>query len=140
LILLDTHVWIWWSTGSDKLAARHSQLIDAGEPDGITVSAFSVWEVAMLVAKNRIDLGQPLQGWLDRIAQIPTMHILPATPQILVDSTILPGEFHADPADRIIVATARAHDATLLTNDSKILAYQHARSVGPTDLPAGGTA
>ena len=86
----------------------------------------------MLVSKKRLELREPVQQWLDRVVRIPTLHLLPASPQILLDSTRLPGSFHKDPADRIIVATARAHSSPLLTTDEKILAYGHVQSVGPT--------
>ena len=62
---------------------------------------------------------------------IPTLHLLAVTPQILLDSTQIPGEFHADPADRIIVATARRHAIRLLTTDAKILRYQNVDAIGP---------
>lgn len=106
-------------------------MIDESEADGIAVSAFSIWEVAMLIKKQRLQLRDPLPVWLNRILQIPTLHLLPASPQILVDSTLLPGPFHDDPADRIIVATARAHGGPLLATDGRILAYPHVLSVGP---------
>jgi len=132
MILLDTQVWVWWTEGGEKLSERHRQIIDTGEAEGIAACAFSVWEVAMLVSKKRLELREPVQQWLDRVVRIPTLHLLPASPQILLDSTQLPGSFHKDPADRIIVATARAHSSPLLTTDEKILAYGHVQSVGPT--------
>jgi len=132
MILLDTQVCIWWTADGDKLSERHRQIIEAGERDGIAISAITVWEAAMLVSKGRIDLASTSQQWLARIMAIPTLHIVPASPQILIDSTQLPGEFHKDPADRIIVATARSMGSTLLTTDAKILSYQHVVTAGPT--------
>jgi PIN domain nuclease of toxin-antitoxin system len=131
-ILLDTHVWIWWSIDSPRLSEGHRQATAAGEPDGIAVSGFSVWEVAMLASKNRIDLGGPAQVWLDRVLAVPPLHVLPVTPQLLLDSTVLPATFHADPADRIIVATARTYGLTLLTADRDILDYPHVNTLAPT--------
>ena len=132
MILLDTHVWVWWSIDSERLSAGHRRLIDEGEQDGIGVSVFSFWEVAMLAARNRVDLGGgTVEQWFARVSAIPTLHVLPLTPQIALDSTTLPGAFHADPADRIIVATARAYAMPLLTEDRQILGYPHVRSIGP---------
>jgi len=85
----------------------------------------------MLVSKNRLKLSEPAQVWLDRVLAIPTVRVLEVTPQILLDSTQLPDDFHGDPADRIIVSTARAHRLALLTTDAKILTYKHVHSVGP---------
>jgi PIN domain nuclease of toxin-antitoxin system len=133
MILLDTHVWVWWSIDSDRLSAKHREIIDAGEVDGIGVSVFSFWEVAMLAKKkNRIDLGgETVDQWFARVTRVPTLRVVPVTPQLFLESTTLPEPFHADPADRIIVATARAHGSPLLTEDREILEYAHVRSIGP---------
>jgi len=131
MILLDTQVLIWWTLKSDQLSEHHRKLIDSEEHSGIAASAFSVWEVGMLVSKNRLKLSEPAQVWLDRVLAIPTVRVLEVTPQILLDSTQLPDDFHGDPADRIIVSTARAHRLALLTTDAKILTYKHVHSVGP---------
>jgi len=93
MILLDTQVWVWWTEGGEKLSERDRQIIDTGEAEGIAACAFSVWEVAMLVSKKRLELREPVQQWLDRVVRIPTLHLLPASPQILLDSTRLPGKF-----------------------------------------------
>lgn len=131
MVMLDTQVWVWWTTQSGRLSERHRQIIDENEADGIAASAFSVWEVAMLVSHGRLDLKEPLQAWFDRVLSIPTLHVLQASPQILMDSTCLPGEFHKDPADRIIVSTAISHSLSLLTTDRKILDYPHVQGIGP---------
>jgi PIN domain nuclease of toxin-antitoxin system len=131
MIMLDTQVCVWWTTDSARLTDGHRRVIEEAERDGIAASVFSVWEVAMLSTKGRVELNGTLQDWFDRVTSIPTLHLLPATPQILLDSTRLPGAFHPDPADRIIVATARAYATNLLTTDRKILAYEHVRTVAP---------
>lgn len=131
MIMLDTQVLVWWVENSNRLSASHKSVIDASERDGLRASAISIWEIAMLVSKRRLDVGMLVSSWLDKVLAIPTLHIVAATPQILVNSTELPGSFHPDPADRIVVATARAYEEPLLTTDRKILAYAHVRSVGP---------
>ncbi|HET6248055.1 MAG TPA: type II toxin-antitoxin system VapC family toxin [Tepidisphaeraceae bacterium] len=131
MILLDTQVCFWWSTNSPRLSPRHRQLIDEAEPDGLAISSFTVWEVAMLSSRNKVPLHITVDHWLDQLLAIPTLHILPASPKILIESTRLPGEFHKDPADRIIVATARDIGSPLLTTDRAILAYSNVRAIGP---------
>jgi len=132
MILLDTHVFLWWSTPDPELSPRHAALIEEREKAGVAVSAITFWQVALLVAKGRLDLkGETLQQWFDRVQLIPTVIVLEASPRILVASTTLPGDFHPDPADRIIVATAIEHGLSLLTEDRKILDYPHVRTISP---------
>jgi PIN domain nuclease of toxin-antitoxin system len=114
------------------LSPRHAALTAEREKAGIAISAITFWEVAMLVGKRRLDLkGETLQRWFDRVQMIPTVIVLEASPRILVASTTLPGDFHPDPADRIIVATAIEHGLSLLTEDRKILDYEHVRTIAP---------
>ncbi len=77
----------------------------------------------MLVAKNRLTVTKPLYQWVKEVLAQPGMNLYPLTPEIAIESSFLPGSFHGDPADRIIVATARIADLTLLTRDSKIINY-----------------
>ena len=129
MILLDTHIWVWWVTSVDKLSARQAEAIRASESDAIGVSAISCWEVAKLVALGRLALALPLDDWVEVALQYPGVTLLPLTAQIAIASTRLPGEFHNDPADQIIVATARAHDCPLLTRDGKILRYPEVNTI-----------
>ena len=82
MIMLDTQVLVWWTTDSPDLSDGHRQVIEEAERDGIAASAFSVWEVAMLSKKGRLELKRPFQLWFDRVTSIPTLHLLPATPQL----------------------------------------------------------
>ena len=93
------------------------------DAEGLGVSAITPWEIAMLVAKGRLHLALEVGVWVDRALSLPGVALLPIEPAIAVDSVRLPGEFHADPADRLIVATARHWPATLLTGDHAILRY-----------------
>lgn len=81
----------------------------------------------MLVAKERIALSMDVSEWLSVIGEIASVYFMPVDNEIAVKSTELPGEFHKDPADRIIVATARKLAAPLVTADTKIQAYPHVR-------------
>lgn len=127
MILLDTHVWIWWVHGDSSLSARHRALLETADSGGFGISAISCWEVAKLVERGRLLLPCPVQEWLHLALSYPGIRLIELTPAICVESTRLPGEFHRDPADQIIVATSRVLGAPLLTLDEKILAYPHVR-------------
>jgi PIN domain nuclease of toxin-antitoxin system len=130
MIVLDTHIWVWWVHGSEQLASSQTQIIQASETDTIGVSAISAWEVAKLAEYRRLELPCPLLKWLDAALSYPGIRLIELTPTIAVESTRLPGEFHRDPADQIIVATARLYDCPLVTSDSRILKYPHVKTVG----------
>jgi PIN domain nuclease of toxin-antitoxin system len=136
MIVLDTHIWVWWVHGDDKLPPMYKAYIQDNESTGLGVSAISCWEVAKLVENNRLSLPIAADEWLDQALTYPGVRLLELTPQIAVASTQLPGVFHRDPADQIIVATARVYDCPLVTLDGKILAYQHVQVVPPSATPA----
>jgi PIN domain nuclease of toxin-antitoxin system len=125
VIILDTHVWVWWVNQSAELTAPMRQTIEDHGPEGLGVSIISCWEVAKLVERGRLQLTMPVDLWIEQALNSPTVELLDLTPRIVVESTQLPGEFHRDPADQMIVATARVYDIPLLTADSKLLGYSH---------------
>lgn len=127
MILLDTATWIWRASDPERLSPRARRAID--QADGALVSAISVWEVAMLVAKRRIQLDRPVERWVDIALALPGIQLAPLEPAIAVRSTKLPGEFHPDPADRIIVATALENSVPILTPDERIRSYPHVQTV-----------
>jgi PIN domain nuclease of toxin-antitoxin system len=129
MIVLDTHIWVWWVDESPQLSARHTQLIQDNEPSGLGISAISCWEVAKLVEYGRLQLECAIEEWMEQAVAYPGIELLPLTPQIAIESTKLPGNFHRDPADQIIVATARVHDLPILTVDRLILDYPHVRTL-----------
>lgn len=118
MIILDTHAWIWWRNESPNLSKKAQEAILTADMIGIPV--INCWELAMLVSKERIGLSMDVQVWIDLALQHPIVKLLPLTPEIAVRSTRLPGDFHGDPADRIIVATSLTHNGTLITKDQKI--------------------
>ncbi|NER93143.1 MAG: type II toxin-antitoxin system VapC family toxin [Symploca sp. SIO1B1] len=118
MIILDTHAWIWWSNESTKLAPHAKKIIQEANLVGVT--AISCWELAMLVAKGRLELSMDVQIWIDLALQRPKVILLPLTPEIAVLSTRLPGNFHGDPADRLIVASSLVHQAALVSKDAEI--------------------
>jgi len=129
VIVLDTHIWIWWVHGDAQLSNAHRAYLQAHEAQGLGVSIISCWEVAKLVEYNRLKLPSPVADWLDQALAYPGIRLLDLTPRIVVESTQLPGTFHRDPADQMIVATARVHNCPLMTVDAKILAYPHVQKV-----------
>lgn len=129
VILLDTHVRFWWAQGDSRLSLHHARVLnEALETQTIAVSAFSCWEVAMMVSRQRVEISVPVLDWILDALEPSGVSLLPITPEIAAQSVALPGDLHGDPADRIIIATARVHSALLLTEDAKILAYPHVQT------------
>lgn len=122
MILLDTQTLVWFYEGESTLGEKARILIDAAS-DMRSCSAISFWELAMLADKSRVSLSLPVDRWTARVAKIGRIAILPVTGELGIDAGELPGGIHGDPADRIIVATARALDCALVTTDRKILAH-----------------
>lgn len=110
---------------SQELSTEQQQIIATQQADGLGVSIISCWEVAKLVELGRLQLTLPVEEWLAAALHYPGIQLFDLTPRIAVESTQLPGTFHRDPADQIIVATARVHGLPLLTADGKILDYPH---------------
>jgi len=125
MILLDTHIWVWWVNESEQISTRLVDLIESNIENDLAVSIISCWEIAKLVEKDRLELVHPIGKWLDIALNYPGVTLLDLTPKIVVESTQLPGDFHKDPADQMIVATARIYDIPLVTVDAKMIAYQH---------------
>lgn len=130
MIILDTHVLVWWVADPRRLSAKARKAIETAKKEGsVAISAISVWEVGMLVARNRLQLTMDVRVWIEKIRELPFVRFLPVDTEVALDSVFLPGNLHADPADRIIVATARQLGASLVTSDSKIRRYAHVVSV-----------
>jgi PIN domain nuclease of toxin-antitoxin system len=119
--LLDTHAWIWWADHDARLGATAISALDRLPPDQRPfVSDISLWEVAMLVERGRLEIDIPLREWLDAAAHPRSVRIIPITPAISAGVAALPSTFHRDPADRVIVATSLAMDIPLFTLDRRI--------------------
>jgi len=122
--VLDTHVLLWWVDGSAALSQRARQLIDSlVDASAIHVSSISVWEVGMLVAGGRLELAIATDEWIARCEALPFLTFVPVDNPIALASTRLPGRPPADPADRIIIATARSLGAAVVTKDRRIRSY-----------------
>lgn len=120
-LLLDTHVWLWWLTGSAQLPAAHRDAFDLAAARQLpALSAISLWDAQMLVAKRRIVLTEPFAQWIASVAAPDAVRLLPVDVDVIAELHALPASFHGDPADRLIVATARAHALPLATHDRTI--------------------
>jgi PIN domain nuclease of toxin-antitoxin system len=124
-LLLDTHVWIWLMTGEPgRLSPDALGPIEVAKDRGdVHIAAISLWEVAMLESRGRLRLSMDCLAWIRAALTAPGVDLVPLTPEVAVASAYLPGEFHGDPADRLLVATARTHDLILVTKDERILTY-----------------
>jgi PIN domain nuclease of toxin-antitoxin system len=125
-LLLDTHIWIWLSFGTPGVfsPAMQKRLDLSNRANPLHVSFISTWEVAMLSVKGRLNLDMPTRVWIEQSLSHPAMRLVALdNPTVAVECNELPGDFHADPADRLLVATARIGGYTLVTRDQKILDY-----------------
>ena len=132
MIVIDTHVLIWWVSGSDQLSVKAGAAIDAelaSSKGKIFVSSISAWEIAMLVSKDRLQLSMNVDSWIEIVKGIETVQFVPLDNKVAIESTRLPGEFHKDPADRMIVSLARSLSLPLVTADEKILNYAHVKTL-----------
>lgn len=122
---------MYWCGGVQILSKKATQLINSNlEVEGsILISSISTWEVAMLVANNRLILSMDIDSWLNEVARIPAVEFVPLDNAVAVKSTQLPGEFHKDPAHRTIVSLARHLSLELITADEKIIQYPHVKTV-----------
>ena len=132
MIILDTHIWIWWVDDNERLTEKQKKLIYQYQNQGLGISIISCWEIAKLVEKNRLILSCSVEEWLEKACNYPNVKILDLTLPIIIKSTQLIG-FHKDPVDQLIVATANIYDCLLLTADQKILNYPHVKTFNDLD-------
>ena len=123
-LLLDTHVWIWEVGGTGRLSPTiRKQINEAAQAGRLRLSAISIWEISMLASRGKMEFGKPIIPWIAEARAKSRIVIEPLSPEIAVESCYLPGGFRSDPADEILVATARVTGATLMTRDRRILDY-----------------
>ena len=129
-LLLDTHIWLWYAIGDERLGvASRARTQDEIDADGVTVSAMSAWEVLMHWSEGRVRLSKPPEAWVLAALSVPQIAVAPVTSEIAAAAALLPGEAPADPADRMLAATARQDDLVLATRDRELLAYGDAGHV-----------
>ena len=130
MIVIDTHTLLWWVSGDKQLSKAAAQAIkQALAKSEVIISSMSIWEISMLIEKNRLSLSMDIESWTKEVSEIKGVRFVPVDNEIGIKSTKLPGEFHKDPADRIIVATARKLAVPLLTVDEKIIQYPHVQTI-----------
>ena len=131
MLVIDTHVLIWFVNGSKELSSKAKKAIKSvmSKEGEIIISSISALGISMLILKGRLVLSMDIESWLDQVKQIEGFRFMAVNNEIGHKSTILPGEFHKDPADRMIVATARKLAVPLVTADEKIRKYEHVKTI-----------
>lgn len=127
--LLDTNAWLWSLDSTEKLPRKIRTILQEPANMPLGLAAISPWEIAKKESKGILHLSVPVRQWVQRAIQAPFIEILPLSVDISLESSHLPGPFHKDPADQIIVATARVHDLVLISSDSRILDYPHVKTL-----------
>jgi PIN domain nuclease of toxin-antitoxin system len=127
VIVLDTHAWIWWAAEPRRLSVRAREAI--AEADSLGVSAISCWEVAMLVAKGRLELDRDVLVWLRQALGLPRVVALPLSPETAVAAARLPEEFPGDPADRMITASALENRSPVVSKDARLRGWSGLRTI-----------
>ena len=121
-LLADTHVFHRWRVAPHKLTRPQQRelrrAVDQQTP--VSISTITLWELALLAAHGRITFTNPMDAWLADMVSDPLIDVLPITPEIAAVGAQIGSGFHNDPADRIIVATARCHGLKLVTSDQRI--------------------
>ncbi len=125
MIVLDTHVWIWWNAAPKNLSRIATNAL--ARATSIGVSAVSCWELTLLISKGRLSLDRDLLEWMTDALAVPRVELLPLTPAVAVRAMNL--ELHGDPGDRLIAATANLHDAVLVTKDEKLRTHSVVRTL-----------
>lgn len=121
IALLDTHVFFWLVSKNPQISQDILEVLQ--DFDGLALSSISLWELAMLENKKRIILLKNVNNWLSEALTLSKVQLINISSEIAVDSSNLPGSFHKDPCDQLIVATARTLNMTLFTRDKKIIEY-----------------
>ena len=124
-LLMDTHIFLWLMLKDSNLSKAEIELINqSAKTNSLYISAISLWEIALLEKRGRINLYQQPLKWIEEALDFPGINLAELSPAILCESVNLPEELHKDPADRMIVATARIMQLRLMTHDRKILDYK----------------
>ena len=131
MIALDTHVLIWWLSDKGQLPTKIRRLIDreSRQLASLYVSSISIWEISMLVSRGRLALRVNLDDWIAQVEKVPAIEFIPIDNRIALLATQLPEPIHKDPADRMIIATAKEMAIPLVSADVKIRTYQHVETI-----------
>ena len=130
MIVLDTHVWIWFISEPEVLSKQALKAVsEAVKEKKVLISSISAWEVALLVKKKRLELSLEVSDWVTKSENLPFVQFITVSNSIAVKSVNLPQPLHPDPADRIIIATALSAGVPLVTKDIKLLNYPHVKTI-----------
>ena len=130
MIVLDTQAWLWWLHDPSRLSPRAKTALDQAEKDdGIRVSVISVWEIAIKTELGKLKIPLEINEWFKHAGSYPNLTVEPLSAADAIASTKLPGNFHKDPADRIIIAMTRRYGTELITSDKLIRAYPYVRTI-----------
>ncbi len=128
--LMDTHIWIWWNMQPENLSKKVITILEQADvKQPLLLSAISIWEFSKLVERGRLSISCDGQAWINEALDDPYLRVIPLSPEIAWHSTQLPKPFHHDPADQIIVATARHERVSLLSKDQLIRDYAHVKTL-----------
>jgi PIN domain nuclease of toxin-antitoxin system len=127
VIVLDTHIWIWWVQNDSQLPPSYRHCLSIEQSKGLVICSISLWETALLASRGRLLLPIPCADWMAKALTARGIQVAQLTTEVAIESTNLPGSFHRDPADQIIVGTARTLDCPLITLDGKIRSYPHVK-------------
>lgn len=128
-VMIDTHAWIWAWQNPSRLSPAAREILGEVRYDDLLLSAISIWEFSLLLQKRRLSVGIDGYQWIQNALKMPRLRLVPLTPEVSWEASRLPTPFHADPADRFIVATARLEGATLLTVDRQIRGYSFVKAL-----------
>ncbi len=130
MIVLDTHIWLWFISKPEVLSKRAKKAVSAAVKEkSVLISSISAWEVALLVIKKRLTLSLDVTDWIAKSEGLPFIQFIEISNSIAVKSVNLPQPLHPDPADRIIIATALSAGVPLVTKDKKLLNYPHVKTI-----------
>lgn len=122
MILLDTHIWLWWLLGDGNLSPKERKALDEkASAQELSISWVTIWETEMLERKQRISLQPDFQTWIRQATNPTFISVLPVDIEVVLAQRMLPHSFHADPADRLITATSLLAKYPLATHDGRIL-------------------
>ena len=128
--LVDTHIILWWLSEDARLSTRVKKILTRAMHEEICyASDISLWEVSMLIAQGRVDSDRPTEEFLEFAFSPPIINLIRISPRIAAEVVNISPDLHGDPADRLIVATARIHQLTLITYDKKIIASKLASTL-----------
>ena len=130
MIVLDTHAWVWFVSNPESLSRKASAAVeDAVGENRVFISSISAWEVALLVTRGRLELTMEVDEWIARSESLPLFQFVPVTNAIAVSSVLLPRPLHADPAARLIIATAHSLGAPIITKDKRLRRYRNVETI-----------